>query len=97
MTVVRGFIITIASGLTFGCFGAIAGYLLGSIAPDYYRTVFRIPPHTMIDLAQAGLGLGLTQGLGAGLMIGLVIVVSVTWYKIRMVTSQHTSTSTRNE
>ena len=42
MTVVRGFAITIASGLVLGCLGAGVGYLLGSVAPDYYRTVFRI-------------------------------------------------------
>jgi len=97
MTVVRGFMITIASGLAFGLFGGIAGYLLGSIAPDYYRTVFRIPPQALIDPAQAGLGLGVTQGLGVGLMVGLVIVVSVAWYNSRMATSQPTSTSARND
>ena len=90
MTVVRGFTITIAIGLAFGCFGAIAGYLLGSIAPDNYRTVFRILPQASIDPAQAGFGLGVTQGLGAGLMVGLVIVVSVAWYKSSMSTSQPT-------
>jgi hypothetical protein len=97
MTVVRGFVIAIASGLAFGCFGAIVGYLLGSIAPDYYRTVFRIPPHVLIDPAQAGLGLGVTQGLGAGLIIGLVIVVSVAWYNSRAATTQPTTTSARNQ
>jgi len=83
MTVVRGFVITIASGIVFGCLGALAGYLLGSLAPDYYRTVFRIPPDILIDPSQVGLGLGLIQGVGAGLMIGLVIVVSVAWYDSR--------------
>ena len=84
MTVVRGFAITIASGLGFGLFGAGLGYLLGSIAPDYYRTVFRIPPEVVVDPVQAGLGLGVTQGLVGGLVIGLVIVVAVAWYNSRM-------------
>lgn len=97
MTVIRGFMTTIASGLAFACFGAIAGYLLGSIAPDYYRTVFRIPPQALIDPAQAGLGLGVTQGLGAGLIVGLVIVVSVGWHNSRMCTLQPPSTSARDE
>ena len=83
MTVMRGFVITITSGLAFGCLGALAGYLLGSIAPDYYRTVFQIPPEFSIDPSQVGLGLGLIQGGGAGLMIGLIIVVSVAWYDSR--------------
>ncbi|MCA9212823.1 MAG: hypothetical protein KDB27_07155 [Planctomycetales bacterium] len=84
MTVLRGFAITIASGVIFAVFGAGMGYFLGSFAPDYYRTVFRIPPGVSIDPAQAGLGLGVTQGLVGGLIIGLVIVVSVAWYNSRV-------------
>ena len=84
MTVLRGFVITLASGLAFAVAGAIAGYTLGYVAPDYYRTVFRIPLEASIDPAQAGLGLGVTQGCGAGLVVGLVIVVAVAWYDSRM-------------
>lgn len=83
MTVLRGFTITLASSVAFAFFGAVAGYMLGSVAPDYYRTVFRIPSDASIDMAQAGLGLGLTQGFGAGLIVGLVIVVTVAWYNSR--------------
>ncbi|TWU35196.1 hypothetical protein Q31b_52920 [Novipirellula aureliae] len=97
MTVLRGFAITIASGIAFAMFGAGAGYFLGSVAPDYYRTVFRIPPAVSIDPAQAGLGLGVTQGLAGGLAIGLVIVISVAWYNSRIGVSQPPSTSDRNE
>lgn len=84
MTVVRGFATTIASGFVFCLLGAGFGYLLGVVAPDYYRTVFRVPPEIEFDPTQAGLGLGATQGLGVGLLIGLVIVVSVAWYHSRM-------------
>ena len=70
MTVARGFIITIVSGVTCTAIGGLWGYVLGTFAPDYYRTVFRIPSGDRLDLAQAGLGLGLTQGLAAGLIIG---------------------------
>lgn len=97
MTVVRGFTITIASGIAFGLFGAVAGYLLGSIAPDYYRTVFRIPPDASLDPAQAGLGLGVTQGLAGGIVIGLVIVVTVAWYNSRLSDSHPRSQSVRDE
>ncbi|ODA33692.1 hypothetical protein [Planctopirus hydrillae] len=83
MTVLRGFLITISSGVAFGSFGAVAGYLLGSAAPDYYRTVFQLPPESPINLAQAGLGLGVTQGTAVGLFVGLVIVVTVAWYNSR--------------
>ena len=84
MTVVRGFIITIASGLAFAALGGVLGYAMGTFAPDYYRIVFRIPPGVELDPAHVGLGLGLTQGLAVGLIIGLVIVVAVAWYKSRL-------------
>lgn len=84
MTVLRGFAITIASMIAFCVVGGAAGYAIGRAIPDYYRTVFRIPPGVSIDPAQAGLGLGLTQGAGAGLICGLVIVVTVAWYNARV-------------
>ncbi len=84
MTIARGFSITILSGFAFGVMGTLAGYLLGVIAPDYYRTVFRIPPDMSINLVQAGMGLGATQGVAIGLVVGLVIVVTVAWYNSRM-------------
>jgi hypothetical protein len=83
MTVTRGFVITIASGVGFATVGALLGFALGRLAPDYYRFVFRGPPQIDLDPAQAGLGLGASQGLGGGLFIGLVIVVAVAWSKSR--------------
>lgn len=88
MTVFRGFAITIASGNAFGCVGAIAGYALGSVAPDYYRIVFHIPPDISINPAQAGLGLRVTQGCATGLFVGLVIAVTVAWYYSRIINCQ---------
>jgi len=84
MTLVRGFTITIASGLTFGLLGGALGYAIALFAPDYYRLVFRIPPSVQFDPVHLGMGLGLTQGLAAGLLIGLVIVVTVAWYNSRL-------------
>ena len=84
MTVLRGFAITIASGAGFACFGALAGFVLGTVAPDYYRTVFRISPDIPLNLAQAGLGLGATQGFAVGIVVGLAIVVVVAWFNSRI-------------
>jgi hypothetical protein len=88
MTVVRGFIITAASGVVGGLLGTGIGYLLGRFAPDYYRAVFRLPPSADLDPIQAGVGLGLTQGLGAGLVVGLGIVLVVAWYRSRAATQK---------
>ena len=88
MTVFRGFTIVIASSLACSLLGTFTGYLLGMIVPDYYRTVFHLPPDVSIDVVQIGIWLGLTQGLGAGLFIGLIIVVSVAWYNSRINTQK---------
>jgi len=81
MTVVRGFVITIASGIVFGLLGGVFGYLLGKFVPDFYRIVFGVPSHIQFDPTQIGLGLGVTQGFAAGLIIGLIIVLVVAWYR----------------
>ena len=84
MTVVRGFIITVASGVAFAVLGGLFGYAMGIFVPDYYRLVFRSHPGVQFDPAQVGLGLGLTQGLAVGLFIGLVTVVAVVWFRSRL-------------
>lgn len=83
MTVTKGFLIAICSGVAGGALGTLIGFLLGQFAPDYYRLVFRMPRTVDLDPVQAGVGLGLTQGLGAGLIVGLVIVLAVAWYESR--------------
>ncbi len=84
MTVLRGFLITITSCLGFSGLGALAGYVLAVMAPDYYRTVFDVPPNAVFNPVQVGLGLGLTQGATAGLLVGVVIVITVAWYDSRI-------------
>jgi hypothetical protein len=83
MTIIRGFLIVVTSGIAFAIAGGALGYGLGVFLPDYYRTVLRIPPGMELDPAQAGIGLGLTQGLIVGLVVGSIIVVTVAWYNAR--------------
>ena len=84
MTVLRGFVITLASGFGFSGLGALAGYVLAVLAPDYYRTMFHIRPETVFNPVQVGLGLGLTEGAAVGLVLGVVIVITVAWYDSRI-------------
>lgn len=84
MTVLRGFVVTITSGVAFAITGGIAGYALGAFIPDYYRTVLRVPPEFSTDMAHVGLGLGVTQGCAAGLVVGLCIVITLAWFHSRV-------------
>jgi hypothetical protein len=83
MTVLRGFLIVIASGLGFGAVGAGIGFGIGRTLPDFYRALFRFPPDVRLHPEQLGTALGLTQGLLVGLAIGAVIVLAVAWYNGR--------------
>ena len=84
MTVLRGFLITILSGVAFGVVGALIGYGLGVAAPDYYRIVFRMHPESQYDLPTFGLGVGLVQGAGVGIFVGVAIVLAVSWHDSRV-------------
>lgn len=83
MTVSRGFTIVVASALSFALAGGLVGWLLGTLAPDYYRVVFHLPDGAF-NLPLLGVALGLTQGLTAGVIVGAVIVLSVAWYNSRI-------------
>ena len=53
--------------------GALAGWVVGAIAPGYYYTVFDVRDGASIDPVQTGVGLGLTQGLIAGFVGGMIM------------------------
>jgi|APTNR8051073442_1049403.scaffolds.fasta_scaffold32683_2 hypothetical protein len=57
--------------------GGLVGFYLGRFTPDYYRAVFDVPESAPFDAVQAGVGLGVSQGLVAGSVIGTILVVTV--------------------
>ncbi len=81
MSLERGFIITFICGIAGGLAGTGIGYFVAACLPSYYRTVFQIKPDT--NLIELGMGIGLLQGLGGGLAIGLVLSVAQAWYQSR--------------
>lgn len=83
MTVLKGFLIIILSGIAFAIGGGAIGYTLGVVMPGYYRAIFSSGREAWFDPVAVGLGLGLTQGLIAGLAVGSVIVLAVAWYNSR--------------
>ena len=92
MTVVRGFLITLSSGITGSVVGTSIGYGVGRFFPFYYQTVFDLPENSVrSDLIELAMGMGMLQGLGGGLAIGLVIVLVVAWYQQRLATASFSS------
>src|SRR3954470_18262392 len=83
MTVRRAFLTVAASAAECGVVGNGIGWGLGTFAPGYYRTVFRYGDAPEFNAVQVGVGLGLTQGLGAGLAVGCVVVLAVVWHDSR--------------
>lgn len=83
MTTARGFAVVILSAVIGALAGVGLGYSLGVLAPAYYRGVFQNGQSPEFDPVQVGIGLGLTQGAIAGLVVGCVIVLAVAWYNSR--------------
>lgn len=84
MGILRAFATIIASAIGFGLAGGLVGYLLGVVAPGYYRAVFRNGGEAYFDPPSVGLGLGVTQGLTVGLIVGALVVLAVAWYRSRV-------------
>ncbi len=89
MTVVRGFAIIISSGISFAAAGGGLGYELATLAPSYYRGVFRGGELPGFDPVQVGVGLGISQGLIVGLVIGSVVVLAVALSGLRRPAKDH--------
>jgi hypothetical protein len=83
MTTLRAFVIIGASTVVCTVGGGLLGYVVGVAAPGYYRAVFRGGDAPGFVPAEVGLGLGVTQGAAAGLIVGIVAVLAVAWYGSR--------------
>lgn len=64
--------------------GGGIGYLIGSIFPDYYETIFSRPRRPEVNAIAMGVGQGVTQGFVGGAAVGLVLVGLFYWYSTRM-------------
>src|SRR5262245_33643964 len=63
--------------------GAGIGYGVGTLAPEYYRTVFRRGREPGFDPVSVGVAAGLTQGTAGGVVVGLAVVALLSWRKVR--------------
>ncbi|MBS1713469.1 MAG: hypothetical protein JST30_03945 [Armatimonadetes bacterium] len=72
----EGLALIAVATVAFGTGGGLVGLLLGLAVPGYYVAVFDGP----VDPVPTGIGLGVTQGLGAGVLVGAFLVV---WFTLR--------------
>ena len=70
-------------GVTFAFIGGLLGATLGTVAPDYYRSVFRDGHSPEFDPFQVGIGLGVTQGLATGVALALGVLALLAWRDLR--------------
>jgi hypothetical protein len=83
MTITKGFLLIVLSGLAFALGGGLIGYSLAILVPGYYRGVFNGGREPGFDPVGVGVGLGVSQGLLCGLILGGVVVLAVAWYNAR--------------
>jgi hypothetical protein len=83
MTLKKALAVIIGMTVVSGALGCLGGFLLGKFNPAYYRAVFKADERPDFDPVAVGMGLGLTQWSAAGVVLGVVLVLVLTWYDLR--------------
>jgi hypothetical protein len=83
MTVRSSLLTVLVSSITFACVGAVVGATIGTVAPEYYRSVFRHGDSPNFNPLQVGIGLGATQGVAFGVAISLAVLALFAWRDVR--------------
>lgn len=79
MTARKALLMVLFWGVTFASVGGVIGATLGTVAPDYYRSVFRDGHAANFNPFQVGIGLGVTQGLACGVAMALGVLALLAW------------------
>jgi hypothetical protein len=83
MTVKTSLVTVLLWGIAFACVGAAIGATIGTLAPEYYRSVFRHGDSPNFNPLQVGIGLGATQGIASGAAISIVVLALLAWRDVR--------------
>lgn len=83
MTVKTALVIVFLWGIAFACVGAAIGAAIGSLAPEYYRSVLRHGDSPNFNPLQVGIGLGATQRIALGVAISVVVLALLAWRDVR--------------
>lgn len=83
MTLKKAYLTVILSAIVCAAIGALLGWGIGTLAPDAYVGMLRLPPGSFSPV-QFGVGVGLIQGLFTGIVLGVVLCALVAWHEIRL-------------
>ena len=84
MNVLKALATVVGTGLGFGILGSAIGALLGQVAPSFFRQMLPLRDPATFNPVQVGFGLGLTNGLGWGLVVGVLLVAILAWRETRL-------------
>ena len=84
MNVTKALSTVVGTALGFGAAGTAIGVFLGKVAPGFFRQMLPLRDPASFNPQQVGIGLGLTNGLGWGLVIGVLLVAIIAWKETRL-------------
>jgi hypothetical protein len=84
LTLAKGLGFVLASMVLFAALGAALSLVVGGLSPQYYAQVFNIPPGPQSVVA--GAMLGLIQGGGVGIAVGVALYGITAWLQVRLKT-----------
>ena len=84
MNLVKALATVVGMAVGFGVGGTAIGALLGHVAPGFFRQMLPLRDPANFNPVELGIGLGLTNGLGWGLAIGVLLVAIIAWKETRV-------------
>ncbi len=85
MNVTKALTTVVGTAAGFGIAGTLIGMLLGKIAPGFFRQMLPLRDPGSFNPLELGIGLGLTNGLGWGVVVGVLLVAILAWKETRLV------------
>jgi hypothetical protein len=84
MNVTKALATVVGTAVGFGAAGTAIGVLLGKVAPGFFRQMLPLRDPANFNPLELGFGLGLTNGLGWGLVVGVLLVAIIAWKETRL-------------